>query len=568
MKEDPPRRRLVAIHGVGPARPGQIVAELADGLGVKATPGASTDQPYPRLVPADGPFWEIAEVNWSDLMAPRRTPWGVLRHVFLIMTAMLAIAEHWHRRLVPGRRLDLARAYCWSYQFTMPWVVILGAVVLVGVAVEEPWLRGALLFGTVTSSVFLAKWLGRWSQPFRSARYWLIPICAVGLVLSLDRHESVLAGACAVSSYVYLFSQGGCSLLLLLTVLSLVFRARSVPWEQRLSCAALLYVPFFGLAALGILAGVAALQFAHQFPGYGLWLRLMVVRYDLQWVELVTTLAVSLLGVGGLLIAAAYVQRSRRDYEANESSSGPFARNGLFVLLVITPIVLLATGACYAWSLLDYGVLDPRRYEGDVLDVYRVSALRVLPYLPFLFGPLAIITDVVGDVAFFLHPDEKNPMSVRRACRDRLRAVLRASPAGSGSAPIGCILVAHSQGSVVAFDELLADLALAARVQLVTLGSPLESLYGRFLGWNRLGLRGGLGGVHWLNAFRAGDYIGGRIGAPASNQPLGPGGHTGYWADREVARLLEHCAGALPAAPASEARASANGPERAAPELG
>jgi len=46
----------------------------------------------------------------------------------------------------------------------------------------------------------------------------------------------------------------------------------------------------------------------------------------------------------------------------------------------------------------------------------------------------------------------------------------------------------------------------------------------------------------WLNVYRADDYIGtivqGREGFPVNVRSPTIGGHTGYWADKEVRKLL------------------------------
>jgi hypothetical protein len=45
----------------------------------------------------------------------------------------------------------------------------------------------------------------------------------------------------------------------------------------------------------------------------------------------------------------------------------------------------------------------------EVLDVYRTSALRIIPFLGFLIGPLTIVVDILGDIVFFLADGAFNP---------------------------------------------------------------------------------------------------------------------------------------------------------------
>jgi hypothetical protein len=63
------------------------------------------------------------------------------------------------------------------------------------------------------------------------------------------------------------------------------------------------------------------------------------------------------------------------------------------------------------------------------------------------------------------------------------------------------------------------------------MGSPIDSLYHRFVGLNLLGDGEALRRITLDNSYRQDDYIGGEIGKHfgVRNSPVGFGGHTGYW---------------------------------------
>ena len=146
---------------------------------------------------------------------------------------------------------------------------------------------------------------------------------------------------------------------------------------------------------------------------------------------------------------------------------------------------------------------------------------------------------------------------------------------GSGAPHV--VVLAHSQGSVIAADAL-CDLAraytgeragalaqpatatslapLAAhlresgqRITLVTVGSPLSSLYRSFFGVT-IGrefielCRSEPQRFAWVNVCRAADYIGSRIVlAGVRNYLLAtPGDHTGYWRDPVLLQWLSRYA--------------------------
>ncbi|MEL6475869.1 MAG: hypothetical protein AAFR17_00970 [Pseudomonadota bacterium] len=114
--------------------------------------------------------------------------------------------------------------------------------------------------------------------------------------------------------------------------------------------------------------------------------------------------------------------------------------------------------------------------------------------------------------------------------------------------PDEVVIVAHSQGTVVALDVLrhgkVADLVeTCPNWKLITMGSPFTHIYAKYFpndfwlpGQEQTGLK------QWINIFRIDDFVGTHIGNGHRDWPVehavGPRGHTNYWVDIEVAPIL------------------------------
>jgi hypothetical protein len=200
-------------------------------------------------------------------------------------------------------------------------------------------------------------------------------------------------------------------------------------------------------------------------------------------------------------------------------------------------------------------------FRSFVLPMAAVAALLV----PLSFGHRAanviqIARDLIDhnyrpslEAAFFFIPARFRPASERpRRARiqERLKLVLKTFVQHQGYD--GVIFLAHSQGAIVAYDYLrdngptyieLGDASPA----LLTFGSPLGSIYQKYFheyAASRpvpLGIAARL--KCWINLYRVDDYIGGRVTAPSGlrvdNHVMGPGGHTGYWTEPDVAEALD-----------------------------
>jgi hypothetical protein len=142
---------------------------------------------------------------------------------------------------------------------------------------------------------------------------------------------------------------------------------------------------------------------------------------------------------------------------------------------------------------------------------------------------------------------------MRHRIQDRLATLVAELLANED--PDRVIIVAHSQGTVIALDTLDRDgpgWAKGRELRLVTMGSPYTHVYNRYFPLSfpphrereNLAPGGVLAG--WTNIFRVDDFVGTHIDAPR-NRPEGnalphwptecavpTGGHTMYWVDEAV----------------------------------
>jgi hypothetical protein len=251
--------------------------------------------------------------------------------------------------------------------------------------------------------------------------------------------------------------------------------------------------------------------------------------------EAAATIVISVIGVLGILLPlVGYAIARRGQSKTSGNRKGRGAQNGLKGFLIVAPLLLLALGLFCAWAWHTRVQVFPVPCDISIIEIYRTSIWRTLPFLGWLVGPFALVLDVIGDVVFYIQPNEKHPAAIGEACRSRLRAALRYAESSQADVTV----LAHSQGSVIAAD-LRARQELGA--PLVTIGCPLGSLYGRFL--DRIPTsEAGQNLGRWCNAYRDGDVIAGPVEG-ASNSNLGPGGHTGYWRDKNLKVLLQSASG-------------------------
>lgn len=100
--------------------------------------------------------------------------------------------------------------------------------------------------------------------------------------------------------------------------------------------------------------------------------------------------------------------------------------------------------------------------------------------------------------------------------------------------------IGESLGSVIVADTL--NKRLNIRPNIVTLGSPIDHIFNYYFGHLYPSKKyDPIAYEHWLNVYRADDFVGRNINSAAQNvenKPVSPKGHRGYWGDREVAEMI------------------------------
>jgi hypothetical protein len=204
------------------------------------------------------------------------------------------------------------------------------------------------------------------------------------------------------------------------------------------------------------------------------------------------------------------------------------------------------------------GVELPHPLEG-VGQVFVTGVVTFLTQLSFYLVPgirtgLHIVADIINH--FWLcrgRPGEPPRLAVRESVQARFRAAL--AVLFREAKPTRLLIIAHSQGTMIAFDGLEdqhAELAhVSIPVHLVTMGSPLQHLYREYFP-NQYGPGRATFKVSvplWLNLYRPDDYIGTVIAechaAPSPptapfwyGQAVGGHDHVAYWTQRDLLRIV------------------------------
>jgi hypothetical protein len=525
---------LIVIHGVGDSPPGASLLDLCKGLhgpGVWAERSDVVIQgvTYPSMKLHHPAFSRMIEVNWSDVARPSRL--SVFGYFVRIVVTMFVVA-----RQMPAIDTWFARAYQRCFEALLVYCIYPPLLTMLYLTVPH---RAGVLTGAIVIAVGgLTLHLTRYGSTLRAGWIWTIAMASeiIGLRLGLVSAQT----AVQTTTFFYVASQVVTGSLLFAALVTVAL-SRSVSVDRRIAGAALLYLPFFSVSAVGAL--LWALGFAlvngvlKAGDAFRAWQSLYSevlrdFRYDLALIEFTFAAMVGMVAVGLIGVASRYVSRSRTPVASLDGSAGAAARDGAMYVLAAGGVVFAVLSMVYAVSAATSWRLN---WNLSALEVYSISALRFVPYLPLTIGPLATVAGIIVDVLFYVA--DAKVVSTAVVLADRLRMALDYAT----SRRWRIVVAAHSQGTVIAADVLggMPERDTTLLSCFVTAGSPLHSLYERFLGST---LESRAAQSHsfrqpncWINFSREGDNIGaGQQRQGIVEENLGIGGHTGYWRSAEL----------------------------------
>jgi len=552
------REILIGVHGVGSPSIGVVARDISQGYAnahpkdeIKIDPsnlsidvGTETHLYHGIRVTNASETIQIWEVNWSDL---KGLPAGAIGSIFYALKTLIAMIQisdkGWNTEsrgvtgplitgsvlrtyfclislVAPLNLLMIAYAYMQSNR------IVACAIILVSTAFLSAliyWLKGvdrliAFSIFFLLMGALIAIWM------------LIVPSSAAPVLRFSIRATGVLEGLLGILVLVCLIE------LLLRLILARKARSASEMDLTVFASRAGMVILAIALAAgaYGALVNAIGFYVLKRFfywhlasqPAFEHFEKFYTknIGYDLAQMELINGLTT--FGVGLFLFAGISYQLVRINSSSNTSSERRGRRvqdyvniflwltmAGFFLVFVSTVVDVTthvfrppgcprdALCSIYGiqWLLTSSNsttVLKP-------LEIYAASAFRIVPFLlPTLIPPLRAVLNVAPDVLLYILPPGL-PLSLQKKAQERFRALLTHLQAQHPETDI--TVLAHSQGTVIASEVVGEDNARIKR--LVTVGSPLSSLYRRFLGYSIEPLPR----CEWINIYRFSDYIAGPI---------------------------------------------------------
>ncbi len=535
-------KAIIAVHGVGDARRGELLDRIVEGVQKSQPDGrpiafcetayVADGHRYPGIRSLDGSFPDIFEANWSDIRRPDRSAFGALLHLLRLAYGIPTAKFEW----LIGIQSVFSGLMCFIIQAVFAWVLYPVLIGLLHVVLRERHIQLVVAEIAVFAMAFGTFFFTRnWTKLLRySGIIWLSAIFLSIIVLHQISTQEFVFAFSFCSASIYGGAQVVSAALATLIVGEIVAKRYTNPElcsrKVALAYVATSYGPLLILSMLGACVWAAVLNILNLLtPNFQQQMQdfqsvfLKGIRYDLALVE--WTLA------GVFVLIAAVVSAAAVRYTF--SKDGKTAHNAVGLLLWLTPAMLIvpvvALITTYIFSQNVSG-------ERDIFLIYTWSALRIGPWLLLVAAPTAIVLDTIGDVALYILPEKgdsansENMIGTRCLCKKRLERLL--CSLSTNQIYDGICVLAHSQGSVISYDVLKSHES-AVPISFVSVGSPISTLYVKFLQWDVSPLT-----IPWSNCFRHGDYIGGSIPVADDDACIGPGGHTNYWSEPALAELM------------------------------
>lgn len=592
------KRLVVVVHGLGDENAGDTLRSFA--RSIAAATGrerASTEEVLwlpensDRLVETfpchverlrhRGAETVLAEVYWADLSRLGRGIWALLLGLYrLIFGLHESFARHGADPARPPDRaqepvaaalqkLLLASAYlvrgpaaAAALLFAFAGALGAGVMIVGGPTVEQNQLRWLVVLAGSTGLIALAVgfWglLRRRGRPYAAFYPWLALFGSMNLaVWPFAKFMNWTAKDALDKAWVHVLNMSYVPPLFALCLIWLalaswcVARFRASPIRrpgidlaQAMSFAMVglwvLVIQFLTVVSLNNLPDAAVMTVARDST------RQLASAMAFYWI-LALVVVVSLLVI--LWLRSRWVKKTRAEsYDASRPAPRLLFGNGvLFSLISITVLTFV----------LPWFPEVSKRLAGVFGEAHRVAIpaagliLVVATYASEgLRSGFDFALDIVGH--FERTVVDGKPAFVRRErIRNRLRIVLKTLV--RNERPDRVTVVAHSWGTVVAVEALAEDGAEALLeplpgCDLVTMASPFHHILQHYFPNEYPPLRdGSWKGLRrrvdrWCNIFRIDDFVGTDIepgGEWPENRPVDPGGHTDYWRDRQVLRILD-----------------------------
>ncbi len=526
----PGKSAIVLVHGVGHADTGSTIEALLAGDANSAEVGQfSTLQigkyKYTQATMPSGV--SLFESNWSEARPLQSTGPKILLEALLLVLGMLQVlrfdlAEPKDRKpFLPGRifKLIFLGVFFWSIHPPIVSMFVSAGLFLPAAA----WLV------VLTASVW---WFQRYDKDFRVGFFWVAYIVFLWAAHAWEAlpDESVYVH---LSTWPYVGAQ-------LLTIAAgwvmiaiIWFRLSFRSSQSRNVRLAFVYIPYFVASCVGAVVWVVALSTARYFSAdslefLGSWPNYYskALGYSVFNAERFNGLLTMICGLLLLVPFVSFLLARKSDPE----NSAVKARIWFDRVLWLLPIILLCSVPAFCFFVLSAGA-DTSESAHRIWQAYTIWSVRILAFLPFLLGGLAIVLKAAGDVLYYLCP-QTDLISVRRQAVNKLRTLVRHLLNND----YDVLILSHSQGTILALD--VCD-EFPGQLSVWISGSPSDALYYRYLDIDRIE---GLDVRDFKNFYRHDDLIAGRVrlnGMGGANVSMGLGGHTNYWKEFKIKDLAE-----------------------------
>jgi hypothetical protein len=573
---------LMVVHGIGDPLPGETIRDFTDTLDARGVLHFTNHVEDHRLVdaPASRPdkfvFFPAhlrhgttaagasliaAEVFWGSAsrLGPGRL--GVVQGLVSILVDIPSLVHAAYVRESPAATRLVYQCCAWLSMLLASAAFALNALLLAAFGVMAGAYVGGLQFGsspdvvvTVLAAVLVAAlgyvpWI-RFVQTRRSL--WVVGLLSI-LLARFALGELTLRTSGTTAAFALVAIVAAAAALLIFGAVVYVVGQWLVSGRHR-STETCLLAAFMQFGAWTLIVPVTWRALFYLAPARLVadnpWitdLYAAVAPADgLQWVMLGAVLAATLVVV---VVRWRHARAEATRLRQDPHHAVPAPRFIVNWIIGLTVALATTLGAAAVLATTADGALAHQSWLGAILLRIPEAPWTIVAVALFYFAfePVRVGLDLVNDIVSYLYYrcdsgrsrawSRAAPSSDEDPTRLRFRAVLTYLVRECKVAHL--TVVAHSQGTIIALDELRAWEGDLPPVTLVTCGSPATHLYQFYFPdlchdfadpiWAPL-----FGRLdRWVNLYRLSDYVGTIVETPPLAQfdqwAIGEGGHIGYW---------------------------------------